>query len=333
MALVEFKGVSKEFGGYKAVNDVDLEVRDGELLVLLGPSGSGKTTLMRLCAGLERLTNGKIVVDGEEINDLPPRKREIAMVFQTYALYPHKSVYDNIAFPLKVQGLKKEEIREKVEWATGLFNIGHLLDRRPSQLSGGERQRVAISRAVVRKPKVFLMDEPLSNLDAKVRDYAREELKKFQQEIGVTTIFVTHDQIEAMGLGDRIVILHQGKLRQIGTPDEIYNNPADTFVAGFIGTPPMNFLEQEGRIVGFRPEMFLPAEFIDEGDRQDFSFKVELNENLGSYRVIYGTIGEVRIRSRLTQTIELEKGKTYDFSVRRRDLYFFDKQSGERIRP
>ena len=333
MALVEFKGVSKEFGGYKAVNDVDLEVRDGELLVLLGPSGSGKTTLMRLCAGLERLTNGKIVVDGEEINDLPPRKREIAMVFQTYALYPHKSVYDNIAFPLKVQGLKKEEIREKVEWATGLFNIGHLLDRRPSQLSGGERQRVAISRAVVRKPKVFLMDEPLSNLDAKVRDYAREELKKFQQEIGVTTIFVTHDQIEAMGLGDRIVILHQGKLRQIGTPDEIYNNPADTFVAGFIGTPPMNFLEQEGRIVGFRPEMFLPAEFIDEGDRQDFSFKVELNENLGSYRVIYGTIGEVRIRSRLTQTIELEKGKTYDFSVRRKDLYFFDKQSGERITP
>ena len=333
MALVEFKGVSKEFGGYKAVNDVDLEVRDGELLVLLGPSGSGKTTLMRLCAGLERLTNGKIVVDGEEINDLPPRKREIAMVFQTYALYPHKSVYDNIAFPLKVQGLKKEEIREKVEWATGLFNIGHLLDRRPSQLSGGERQRVAISRAVVRKPKVFLMDEPLSNLDAKVRDYAREELKKFQQEIGVTTIFVTHDQIEAMGLGDRIVILHQGKLRQIGTPDEIYNNPADTFVAGFIGTPPMNFLEQEGRIVGFRPEMFLPAEFIDEGDRQDLSFKVELNENLGSYRVIYGTIGEVRIRSRLTQTIELEKGKTYDFSVRRKDLYFFDKQSGERITP
>ena len=331
MALVEFKGVSKEFGGVKAVNNVDLEVRDGELLVLLGPSGSGKTTLMRLCAGLERLTNGKIVVDGKEINDLPPRKREIAMVFQTYALYPHKSVYENIAFPLKVQGLKQEEIREKVEWATGLFNIGHLLDRKPSQLSGGERQRVAISRAVVRKPQVFLMDEPLSNLDAKVRDFARGELKKFQQEIGVTTIFVTHDQIEAMGLGDRIAILNKGRLRQIGTPHDIYNNPADTFVAGFIGTPPMNFLEQDGKTVGFRPEIFLPAESIQEGERQDFRFKVDLCENLGSYRVIYGTIGDVRVRSRLTQPIELEKGKTYDFSVRRKDLYFFDRESGERI--
>lgn len=331
MALVEFKGVSKEFGGVKAVNNVDLEVRDGELLVLLGPSGSGKTTLMRLCAGLERLTNGKIVVDGKEINDLPPRKREIAMVFQTYALYPHKSVYDNIAFPLKVQGLKQEEIREKVEWATGLFNIGHLLERKPSQLSGGERQRVAISRAVVRKPQVFLMDEPLSNLDAKVRDFARGELKKFQQEIGVTTIFVTHDQIEAMGLGDRIAILNKGRLRQIGTPHDIYNNPADTFVAGFIGTPPMNFLDQGEKIVGFRPEVFLPAEFIQEGERQDFRFKIDLCENLGSYRVIYGTIDDVRVRSRLTQPMELEKGKTYDFSVRRKDLYFFDKQSGERI--
>jgi len=330
MALVEFKGVSKTFEGVKAVDGVELEIRDGELLVLLGPSGSGKTTLMRLFAGLEKLSAGEIFVDGEEIDHLPPRKREIAMIFQTYALYPHKSVYDNIAFPLKVQGMKAKQIREKVEWASGLFNIGHLLERMPSKLSGGERQRVAISRAVVRRPKVFLMDEPLSNLDAKVRDYARGELKKFQQEIGVTTLFVTHDQVEAMGLGDRIAILHKGKLRQIGTPQEIYDDPADTFVAGFIGTPPMNFLKQEKRLLGFRPETFLPAEFIEEEERENFPFAVELSENLGSYRVIYGTIGDTRVRSRITRPYQLEKGKTYDFSVQRKDLYFFDKETGKR---
>ena len=305
MALVEFRGVSKKFGGQTAVDDVDLEIRDGELLVLLGPSGSGKTTLMRLCAGLEEPTGGEIVVDGETINDLPPRRRQIAMVFQTYALYPHKSVFDNIAFPLKVQGDKREEIRKKVEWAAGLFNIGHLLQRLPSQLSGGERQRVAISRAVVRKPKVFLMDEPLSNLDAKVRDYARGELKKFQQQIGVTTIFVTHDQVEAMGLGDRIAVLHEGRLRQIGTPKEIYDDPADTFVAGFIGTPPMNFLERGELLVGFRPEKFLPTELV-EGDKELFRFRIELSEDLGSHRVVYGTIGDTRVRARLTRPIELQ---------------------------
>ncbi|HKI52330.1 MAG TPA: ABC transporter ATP-binding protein, partial [Geothermobacteraceae bacterium] len=239
MATVRFSGVSKTYGQVDAVNGVDLEIRDGELLVLLGPSGSGKTTLMRLCAGLERLSAGTISIDGETIDELPPRRREIAMVFQNYALYPHKSIFGNIAFPLRVQGEKPAAIRDKVAWAAGLFEIGHLLERLPSQLSGGERQRVAIARAVVRRPKLFLMDEPLSNLDAKVRDYARGELKKFQRQIGVTTLFVTHDQIEAMGLGDRIAILHQGRLRQIGTPAEIYHNPADTFVAGFIGTPPM----------------------------------------------------------------------------------------------
>jgi multiple sugar transport system ATP-binding protein len=336
MALVQFRGVSKEFDGFKAVDGVDLEIRDGELLVLLGPSGSGKTTLMRLCAGLEKLTEGVISVDGEEIDNRPPRMREIAMVFQSYALYPHKSVFDNIAFPLKVQGMKKEEVQEKVEWAAHLFNIGHLLQRMPSQLSGGERQRVAISRAVVRKPKVFLMDEPLSNLDAKVRDYARGELKKFQQEIGVTTLFVTHDQVEAMGLGDRIAILHKGRLRQIGTPGEIYDNPADTFVAGFIGTPPMNFLERDGKVIGFRPETFLPTEFVEDEEREDCRFTVELSENLGPYRIIYGTIdchgrASHKVRSRLSQPFEIEKGEAYDFSVRRKDLYFFEMETGKRI--
>jgi multiple sugar transport system ATP-binding protein len=332
MAVVEFKGVTKEFDGSKAVDEVKLEIRDGELLVLLGPSGSGKTTLMRLCAGLEKLTAGTILVDGEEIDHLPPRKREIAMIFQSYALYPHKTVFDNIAFPLKVQGIDKKEIKEKVEWASGLFNIGHLLERMPSKLSGGEQQRVAISRAVVRKPKVFLMDEPLSNLDAKVRDYARGELKKFQQEMKVTTLFVTHDQVEAMGLGDRIAILHKGRLRQIGTPKDIYDDPADTFVAGFIGMPPMNFLEREKKTMGFRPEVFLPSELIEDEERENFRFTVELNENLGPYRVIYGKVEGHRLRSRLTQSVELEKGKTYDFSVRRKDFYFFEKESGKRTR-
>jgi len=331
MALVQFRGVRKEFDGFKAVNGVDLEIRDGELLVLLGPSGSGKTTLMRLCAGLETLTAGEILVDGEKMGDLPPRRREIAMIFQSYALYPHKTVFGNIAFPLKVQGLKKEEIKEKVEWAAGLFHIDHLLDRMPSQLSGGERQRVAISRALVRKPKVFLMDEPLSDLDAKVRDYAREELKKFQQELGVTTLFVTHDQIEAMGLGDRIAILHEGQMRQIGTPKQIYDDPADTFVAGFIGTPPMNFLEQDGKILGFRPERYLPTELLEEEDRETFRFKIDLTEDLGSYWVIYGTIGATRARSRITRSVRLEREQTYDFSVLRQDLYFFDKGTGKRV--
>ncbi|NJC88686.1 MAG: ABC transporter ATP-binding protein [Desulfuromonas sp.] len=309
-----------------------MEIRDGELLVLLGPSGSGKTTLMRLCAGLERLTSGTIRIDGEVVNDLPPRQREIAMVFQNYALYPHKTVFGNIAFPLRVQGDKEQDIRKKVEWAAGLFEIGHLLERMPSQLSGGERQRVAIARAVVRRPKVFLMDEPLSNLDAKVRDYARGELKKFQQQIGVTTIFVTHDQVEAMGLGDRIAVLHHGRLRQIGTPAEIYHNPADIFVAGFIGIPPMNFIERDTETLGFRPEVFLPAAAIDGDEREDFRFRVEMNEDLSSYRILYGTIDGAKVRARLTENGDYTAGEVYSFSVRRSDLYYFDRETGVRRR-
>ncbi len=267
MAFVQLRGIKKQFGAVNAVDGVDLEIKDGEFLVLLGPSGSGKTTLMRLCAGLEKPTAGELVIDGEVVNDVPPRERGIAMVFQSYALYPHKTVFKNIAFPLTVEGLDKSEIRYKVEWAAGLLGIGRLLERMPSQISGGEKQRVAIARALVRKPKVLLMDEPLSNLDAKVRHTARAELKKFQQEIGVTTIYVTHDQAEAMGLGDRIAVMSEGRVRQIGIPEDIYHDPADTFVAGFIGNPPMNFVEQNGVIVGFRPEVFLPAELASTEDQ------------------------------------------------------------------
>lgn len=237
------------------------------------------------------------------------------------------------SFGVPSLGESRDQIREKVEWAASLFEIKHLLQRMPSQLSGGERQRVAIARAVVRKPKLFLMDEPLSNLDAKVRDYARSELKKFQKEIGVTTIFVTHDQVEAMGLGDRIAILNHGRLRQIGTPREIYHNPADTFVAGFIGTPPMNFLERPEALIGFRPEMFLPAADNAGDDLQTYDFRVELNEDLGSYRILYGTVGETRVRSRLTAGDEFREGESYPFAVRRKDLYYFDRESGLRREP
>jgi multiple sugar transport system ATP-binding protein len=332
MAFVELRGIKKHFGTVKAVDGVDVEIKDGEFLVLLGPSGSGKTTLMRLCAGLEKPTGGQLIIDGEVVNDVPPRERGIAMVFQSYALYPHKTVFKNIACPLTVEGLDKSEIREKVEWAAGLLGIGRLLDRLPSQISGGEKQRVAIARALVRKPKVLLMDEPLSNLDAKVRHTARVELKKFQQEIGVTTIYVTHDQSEAMGLGDRIAVMSDGRVRQIGAPEDIYHEPADIFVAGFIGNPPMNFIEQNGVIVGFRPEVFLPADLASGDEQVKFRFKVVRVENLGSFKLAYGTIGETGVIANLPLRVPLEENKEYDFSVRAKDIRYYNKETGVRIK-
>ncbi|HZL97785.1 MAG TPA: ABC transporter ATP-binding protein [Terriglobales bacterium] len=234
---MEIRGISKLFGNVRAVDHVDLATNEGEFLVLLGPSGCGKTTLLRMIAGIEEPSEGDMVIDGRVVTHLPPRMRDIAMVFQSYALYPHMTVYKNIAFPLRARGVEKETVRKKVEWAAGMFKIGKLLDRKPRELSGGERQRVALARAMVREPSVFLLDEPLSNLDALLRTSAREELRQFQRRVGVTTIYVTHDQVEAMGLGDRIVVMSQGKIRQIGTPMEIYLWPADTFVATFVGSP------------------------------------------------------------------------------------------------
>ena len=249
---VEVRDLSKVYpGGTKqAVDGVNLATEEGEYLVLLGPSGCGKTTLLRMIAGLEHPTGGDILIDGTVVNGLPPRVRGIAMVFQSYALYPHKTVMGNIVFPLRAAKMAKEEREAKARQAAEVLGLGGLLDRKPRQLSGGERQRVALARAMVRNPAVFLLDEPLSNLDAKLRATARDELKRFQERVGTTTIYVTHDQSEAMGLGDRIAVLDHGKVRQVGPPAEVYDNPADTFVATFIGSPPMNLITREDDLVG-----------------------------------------------------------------------------------
>src|SRR5919199_4426038 len=246
MATVEVRNIQKYFGEVPAVAGIDLATKEGEFLVLLGPSGCGKTTLMRMIAGLEKPTTGDILIAGQVVTRLPPRARKIAMVFQSYALYPHLTVFKNIAFPLKAQGVPKVARQQKVEWAAAMFGIERLLQRKPRQLSGGQRQRVALARALVREPDVFLLDEPLSNLDAQRRASARDELQQFQRRVGTTTIYVTHDQVEAMGMGDRIAVIDHGKVRQVGTPREIYDDPADTFVATFLGSPPMNLVSRNG---------------------------------------------------------------------------------------
>jgi len=263
------------------------------------------------------------------------------MVFQSYALYPHMTVFKNIAFPLKAQGVPKTEIPKKVAWATGLFGIGHLLERKPRELSGGERQRVALARAVVREPAVFLLDEPLSNLDAKLRTSARDELQQFQRRIGITTIYVTHDQIEAMGLGDRIAVMQGGRVRQLGTPAEVYGEPADTFVAGFLGSPPMNIVEAAaGCLVGFRPEHFLPREAHDgSGTLVALGFRVTRVEYLGADRLLYGMLEDkfpdAKVIARLPSTVALtyEGGRRYAFAVPEKELKFFHRATGLRTAP
>ena len=255
-----------------------------------GRPGCGKTTFLRIIAGLEKQTGGDVEINGEVVNELPPRTRGIAMVFQSYGLYPHFTVRNNIAFPLRTQRVAKPEIARKVAWAAQLLGIEHLLDRRPRQLSGGERQRVALARALVRDPTVFLLDEPLSNLDAKLRASARHEIRQFQQRVATTTIYVTHDQVEAMGMGDRIAVIDRGVIRQVGTPAAIYDDPADQFVATFVGTPPMNLIDWNGGCLGFRPEQFLPKAMIEDGPATEFSFRVDRVEYLGSERIVYGEI-------------------------------------------
>jgi multiple sugar transport system ATP-binding protein len=344
MATVEVRGLKKHFDGGRrrgharvhAVDGVDLATAEGEYLVLLGPSGCGKTTLLRTIAGLERPSEGEVRIGGHVVNELPPRARKIAMVFQSYALYPHKSVLDNIVFPLKAERLDKVAREDKARWAADLLGIGPLLTRRPRQLSGGERQRVALARALVREPSVFLLDEPLSNLDAKLRASARDELKRFQQRVRTTTIYVTHDQVEAMGLGDRIAVMHEGKVRQLGTPSEVYDDPADTFVATFLGSPPMNLVPRDDALVGFRPEHLLPSSLVHGDDRMTVPFLVDRVEHLSGDRHLYGTVrglGEqTRVIARLPATVTepIELNQEHEFAVHAARLRYFDAETGHR---
>ncbi len=338
MAVVETRKLTKVFkqGELGAVNEVDLETREGEFLVFLGPSGSGKTTLLRMIAGLEHPTAGEILIGGKVVNDLTPRERRIAMVFQSYALYPHLSVYNNIAFPLKAQNVPRNLHKQKVEWASSLLGIGALLQRKPRELSGGERQRVALARAIVREPSVFLLDEPLSNLDAKLRLSAREELERFHRRVGTTTIYVTHDQVEAMAMGDRIMVLNKGVVRQLGTPKDVYDDPADTFVATFLGSPPMNLIEYEDLIVGIRPEHFRLAEDVKETNKAAFKFRVENVEYLGAEFILSGLLtgGKAdgkKVIARLLLGHSFEVGSTYDFAVADRHLKFFDRTTEKKV--
>jgi multiple sugar transport system ATP-binding protein len=334
---VEAVGLTKRFAGSSrpAVDHVDLATEEGEYLVLLGPSGCGKTTLLRMIAGLEQPSEGEIRIGGNVVNGLPPRARRIAMVFQSYALYPHKTVRQNIEFPLKAQRMPPDKRNERAEWATELLGLTRLLDRRPRQLSGGERQRVALARALVREPSVFLLDEPLSNLDAKLRTLARDDLKNFHERVGTTTIYVTHDQVEAMGMGDRIVVMLDGKVRQIGPPQAVYELPADTFVATFLGSPPMNLIPRDDVIVGFRPEKALPAAVLGEaldGHRR-WTLEIHRIEYLSGDRHLHGlatglgTPTPVIVRLPATVMMPIDVGATHDFVVREDDLCYFDAET------
>jgi multiple sugar transport system ATP-binding protein len=339
VAAVEVRHLTKKFEGNAtaAVDELDLATGEGEYLVLLGPSGCGKTTLLRLIAGLEQPTSGEVFIGGEPMVGLPPRARKIAMVFQSYALYPHKTARKNIEFPLKAAGVEPEERATKVAWAAELLGITRLLDRRPRHLSGGERQRVALARALVREPDVFLLDEPLSNLDAKLRATARDDLKQFQDRVGTTTIYVTHDQVEAMGLGDRIAVMADGRIRQLGTPFEVYDDPADTFVATFLGSPPMNMVERDDVVVGIRPETLLPKGVVDPDEEAvTIAFAVSRVEYLGAERQVIGTVEGVGPPTRAIAllpanvSVPVPAGETSDFVVRGADLRFFDKSTGLR---
>ncbi|TFG65067.1 MAG: sn-glycerol-3-phosphate ABC transporter ATP-binding protein UgpC [Spirochaetales bacterium] len=296
MATVEMRNLSKTFdGGVKAVDNVNINVNDKEFVVLVGPSGCGKTTTLRMVAGLEDITSGELYIDGKLMNDVPPKDRDIAMVFQNYALYPHMSVYDNMAFGLKIRRFPKAEIESRVREAAKILDIEGLLDRKPKALSGGQRQRVAVGRAIVRHPKVFLFDEPLSNLDAKLRVQMRAEISALHNRLNATMIYVTHDQVEAMTMADKIVVMKGGLIQQIGNPLKLYNNPVNRFVAGFIGSPPMNFLavtilEKNGSV------------FMNEGDF------------------------EIEIPARYKEKLKAFSGKEITFGIRPEDLLFVEKE-------
>ena len=325
MSSVILKNVTKIYDKKKVIDDVSLTINDKEFVVLVGASGCGKSTLLRMIAGLENITEGEILIDDKVVNNVHPKDRDIAFVFQSYALYPHMTVRENIAFGLKMRKVSKEEIEKKVQEAAEILDLGEYLDRKPKQLSGGQRQRVALGRAIVRNPKVFLMDEPLSNLDAKLRVQMRSEIKKLHEKLQTTFIYVTHDQTEALTMGDRVVVLDGGVIQQADSPEEIYNNPSNTFVAGFVGSPQMNFIEAkdfpydlpENSTVGIRPEKMVT------GGEIKFDVPVEITELLGSEKIVYFYIGDKKCSAKLSA--EFTDKKTISLSINPIDIYLFDK--------
>jgi len=336
MASVTYENVSKVFDGTAAVRDFSLDIPDGEFIVLVGPSGCGKSTALRMLAGLERASEGRILIGDRVVNNVAPASRDVAMVFQSYALYPHMTVYDNLAFGLKNKGVPKREIDERVRRAGDILQMTELLKRKPKQLSGGQRQRVALGRAIVREPKAFLMDEPLSNLDAKLRVETRAEILKLQQRLGTTTIYVTHDQVEAMTMGDRIAVMSAGVLQQVGTPEDLYTDPRNVFVAGFIGSPSMNLVPAplvdaggSDRIAGFRPEHLRVARG---GDGYAFDARVEVVEYLGDEQLVHLVRRETPLLAKLPVEERVDLGQDLQFTVPRDKLLLFDAETQERAR-
>ena len=336
MASVTYDNVHKVFDGTPAVRDFSLEIPDGEFMVLVGPSGCGKSTALRMLAGLERVTEGRIQIGDRVVNNVAPASRDVAMVFQSYALYPHMTVYDNLAFGLQNQRVPKREIDERVRRAAEILQLSELIKRKPKQLSGGQRQRVALGRAIVREPAVFLMDEPLSNLDAKLRVETRAEILKLQRRLDTTTIYVTHDQVEAMTMGDRIAVMNAGLLQQVGTPEELYTNPRNVFVAGFIGSPAMNLVPAPvlngggaDRIVGFRPEHLRPA--AAGGDGYRFDARVEVVEYLGDEQLVHLVRKDTTLLAKLPVEQKLDTGRDEQFAVASDKVLLFDAETQERV--
>jgi multiple sugar transport system ATP-binding protein len=369
MAQVRLATLSKRFGQTEAVRGVDLEVQDHEFLVLVGPSGCGKTTVLRMIAGLEEPSSGEIYIGERRVNNLSPKDRDIAMVFQNYALYPHMTVYENMAFSLRLSKLPREEIDERVRDAAQMLGIDEYLDRKPGQLSGGQRQRVAVGRAVVREPAVFLMDEPLSNLDAKLRIQTRAELIKLHRRLGITTVYVTHDQVEAMTMGDRIVVMRDGEVQQCASPQEIFDHPANRFVAGFIGSPAMNFIDallaDDGEELSIEAEgisLILPERFreidavqerangpivfgirptdihdaslpgpVTPDEHNTLTAQVEVVEPMGAESMVYLRAGSHSLVASLDSATSAQEGEPLDLALNLDRAHLFDAESGETI--
>ncbi|MFM7343251.1 MAG: sn-glycerol-3-phosphate ABC transporter ATP-binding protein UgpC [Betaproteobacteria bacterium] len=335
MAALSLHEVVKDYvqgkQALRVIHGVSAHIEDGEFVVIVGPSGCGKSTLLRMVAGLEEITGGDIVIGERVVNSLEPAERDVAMVFQNYALYPHMSVFDNMAYGLKIQKLPKQEIQARVARAAEILELSTLLERKPRQLSGGQRQRVAMGRAIVRQPRVFLFDEPLSNLDAKLRAQTRLEIQKLHADLGITSLFVTHDQVEAMTLAQRMIVMNSGRVEQFDTPEAVYSRPASTFVASFIGSPPMNLLHS---VPGLEPEKILGIrpEHLDLTPGVGWQVLVQTTELLGAERLIHARMGQENLTLRLDAAVTAPRpGESVQIAARPDKLHFFDRASGQRL--